>query len=43
MYLDPGSMGMAVQAFFAVIAALLASMTAPRETLARLWRKIRRK
>lgn len=42
MYLDPGSFGMAVQAFFALVAAVLSLLTAPRQTLARLWKKFRK-
>ena len=42
MYLDPGSVGMAIQAFFALIAALIVSLSNPRQTLARLWKKFRK-
>lgn len=43
MYLDPGSAGMAIQAFFALCAAILCTLSSPRQTLARLWKRITRK
>jgi hypothetical protein len=42
MYLDPGSAGMAVQAFFGLIAALIVGLSSPRETLARWWKNLRK-
>ncbi len=41
MYLDPGVTGMAVQAFFALVAALLTTLSAPRTTIRNLAQKIR--
>lgn len=41
MYLDPGVAGMAVQAFFALVAVIVTSFSAPRQMIRVLVNKVR--